>query len=87
MVQGKSMALTREALLSYLEEKMGLDTAGVDDATPLFSSSLLDSFSMVDLIMFIEQQGGTRLDAWDITLDNLDSIGNILKLVELKRAG
>jgi acyl carrier protein len=80
------MPLTREGLLNYLDEKMGVDVSGVDDATPLFSSSLLDSFSMVDLIMFIEQQAGFRMDALDITLENLDSIGNILRLVENKLA-
>jgi acyl carrier protein len=80
------MPLTRAGLLNYLDEKMGVDVSGVDDATPLFSSSLLDSFSMVDLIMFIEQQAGFRMDALDITLENLDSIGNILRLVENKLA-
>ena len=80
------MPLTREGLLNYLDEKMGVDVSGVDDATLLFSSSLLDSFSMVDLIMFIEQQAGFRMDALDITLENLDSIGNILRLVENKLA-
>jgi len=80
------MPLTREGLLNYLEVKMGVDVSGVDEATPLFSSSLLDSFSMVDLIMFIEQQAGFRMDALDITLENLDSIGNILRLVEYKLA-
>jgi len=80
------MPLTREGLLNYLEVKMGVDVSGVDEVTPLFSSSLLDSFSMVDLIMFIEQQAGFRMDALDITLENLDSIGNILRLVEYKLA-
>jgi acyl carrier protein len=65
---------------------MGVDVSGVDESTPLFSANLLDSFSMVDLIMFIEKQGGIKMDVWDVTLDNLDSIGRILRLVEDKRA-
>ncbi len=79
------MSLTRDSLLTYFQEKMGVDSSGIDDATPLFSSSLLDSFSMVDLIMFIEQQAGIKMDVWDVTLDNLDSVGQILKLVDSKR--
>ncbi len=80
------MALTCESLLDYFQSRLGVDTAGVDEATPLFSSNLLDSFSMVDLIMFIEKEGAIKMDAWDVTLDNLDSIGRILQLVEMKRA-
>ncbi len=81
------MALTCESLLDYFSSRMGVDTNGVDEQTPLFSSNLLDSFSMVDLIMFIEKEGGIKMDVWDVTLDNLDSIGKILELVELKKAG
>ena len=81
------MALTSESLLSYLQSRMGVDTSGVDETTPLFSSNLLDSFSMVDLIMFIEKEGEIKMDVLDVTLDNLDSIGRILSLVEMKKAG
>jgi len=81
------MALTCESLLEYFGSRLGVDTAGVDESTPLFSSNLLDSFSMVDLIMFIEKEGEITMDAWDVTLDNLDSIGRILQLVEMKKAG
>ena len=82
----EKMPLTRENLKGYLQARFGADTDAIDDATPLFSSSLLDSFSMVDLIMFIETEGGIKMDAWDVTLDNLDSIGQILQYVDLKRA-
>jgi acyl carrier protein len=80
------MALTRDNLLEYLSSRMGLDAEGVDDATPLFSSNLLDSFSIVDLMMFIEKQAGIRLDTWDVTLENLDSIERILRYVQTRQA-
>ena len=65
---------------------MGLDTASLADETPLFSSNLLDSFSMVDLIMFIEKESGVRLDPTDVSLDNLDSIDRILRFVDVRRS-
>jgi acyl carrier protein len=80
------MSLSSESLKTYLAERFGADTDGIDDTTPLFSSNLLDSFSMVDLIMFIEQGAGIRMDAWDVTLDNLDSIGQILAYAESRKA-
>ena len=79
--------MNSESLKTYLGDRMGLDTATLEEGTPLFSSNLLDSFSMVDLIMFIEKEGGVRLDPADVSLDNLDSIGRILKFVDARRAG
>ena len=79
--------MNSESLKTYLGHRMGLDTATLEEGTPLFSSNLLDSFSMVDLIMFIEKEGGVRLDPTDVSLDNLDSIGRILKFVDARRAG
>lgn len=78
--------MNSESLKAYLGDRMGLDTAAIADDTPLFSSNLLDSFSMVDLIMFIEKESGLRLNPTDVSLDNLDSIGRILKFIEARRA-
>ena len=80
------MALSRDSLITYLNSKLGLDTTDVDDETLLFSTSLLDSFSMVDLIMFIEKEGAIKLSPTDVSLDNLDSIGRILRFAG-ERAG
>ena len=73
------MILTREALLQALNEQLGVDTNGIDDDTPLFSTGLIDSFSLVSLIMFVENTTGTRVEALDVNLDNLDTVGRILK--------
>jgi acyl carrier protein len=72
------MGLNRASPLQLLNNKLGLDTEDINDDTPLFSSGLLDSFSMVELIMFIEREGGIRLDPSEATLDNLDSVRSIL---------
>ncbi|MDB5321397.1 MAG: hypothetical protein JWN40_3028 [Phycisphaerales bacterium] len=81
------MAISSEVLLDYMKNRLGLEADDVDDATPLFSSSLLDSFSIVELMVFIETQAGIRMDAWDVTLDNLDSIQKILDYVQTKKGG
>ena len=76
------MTLTHENLRRYLYEKQGLDPEDFDDDTLLFSSGLIDSFSMVGLIMFIEDTAGLRVHPVDVTLDNFDSINRILAFVE-----
>jgi acyl carrier protein len=72
------MALDRQSLLAYLSDHLRLDTSKVTDDSPLFSSSLLDSFHMVDLIVFMETQGGFKMKARDVNLDHLDTIASIL---------
>ena len=73
------MALSRESLIKYLETKQGVDPAQIEsDDTELFSSGILDSFSMVDLILFLETEGKFRMNAGDVNLDNLDTLGRIL---------
>lgn len=78
------MSVTRQALLEYLQASFGIDAAGIEDTTLLFSSGHLDSFSVAELLMFIEEQGDFRVEPTEVTLDNLDSIERILAFVSQK---
>ncbi len=75
------MGLTRDSLMTCLAERLGVDTADVDDDTQLFSTGLLDSFSMVELIMFVEEQAGIQFDPGDISLEHLGSVSQIMQYV------
>jgi acyl carrier protein len=75
------MALSRDGLLQFMEHKLGVDTSQVDEETPLFSSGIVDSTGMVELILFVESAAEVKFSPDDITLDNLDSIGRILTFV------
>jgi acyl carrier protein len=79
-------ALDRGSLRRYLQEKQGLEPEDFEDDTLLFSSGLIDSFSMVNLIMFIEDTAGLRVHPADVTLDNFDSIERILAFAEARCA-
>ena len=72
------MALTAGNLMSYLRDELGVDTKDIEVVTPLFSSGVIDSFGLVQLITYIEDQCGLRVSANDVNLDNLDSIERIL---------
>ena len=78
------MILDRGNLRRYLHEQQGLEPEDFEDDTLLFSSGLIDSFSMVDLIIFIEGTEGVRVHPADVTLDNFDSIERILAFVEAR---
>lgn len=78
------MHMTREFLRSYLENNFGIDLQEIDDTTKLFSEGLLDSFSVVDMLQFIEENGNFIVEPEEVTYDNLDSIESILKFSERK---
>ena len=75
------MTLNKQVLLEFLENHLGVDTSGVDENTALFSSGIIDSVSMVDLIVFVEAEEKVKMSPDDITLDHWDSIGSILHFV------
>lgn len=78
------MTLTRDALTDFLGKKMGVDVSSLTDDSPLFSSGLVDSFGMVELITFLESAAGIRIDAMDVAMENIDTIHSIMAFVEEK---
>ena len=77
------MRLNRELLRGFLSERLGVDVADLADDTQLFATGLLDSFSMIELIMFIEEEeAGMRFEPTDVSLEHLGSIGRILAFLD-----
>lgn len=67
--------------MEYLQVKHRVDLDEVRGDTLLFTDGLLDSFSMVDLILFIEESAGITVSPGEVTLENLDSIERIVRFV------
>ncbi|NQY97042.1 MAG: acyl carrier protein [Henriciella sp.] len=80
------MQITSDVLLDYFSNELFIDTSDVANDTLLFSSGLIDSFNMINLIMFIEETCQTKVKPPEITLDNLDSIDRILSFLEKRAA-
>ena len=78
------MPLTRDALIGHIVGELGLDQDEFDDDTLLFSNGVLDSFSMINIIAFIEKQAGIRVGATEVTLENLDSISRMMAYTQRK---
>src|SRR5688572_23900417 len=75
----------REQLISFFENNLGLAPGEITDNTPLYSTGLLDSFGMVEALMFIGEISGVRFGPDDMSLDNLDSIERMVAFVEASR--
>jgi len=48
---------------------------------PIFSSGLLDSFSVVQLICFLEDRFGLKIPVADVTIEDFDTITRALRVV------
>lgn len=81
------MALTHEALLTYLKDDLRLDIGQIEPEMSLFTSGLIDSFSMVELVIFIERSCSIKMKPSEVNLDNLDTIERILAFVETRCDG
>jgi len=76
------MRITEQELLDYLRDQIGVETDGIDRTTPLLTSGIVDSFSLIEFVTFIENKAGIQFSPADATIENLDSIGLILDLIE-----
>lgn len=74
------MALTDGQLMMFLQNS--LNTGDLDAESGLFSTGVLDSVSMVNLIAFVEQTTGIQIRADDVTLENFDTPARILRFTE-----
>lgn len=79
------MSITADTIADHIARTCGVKRALVEPTTPLFSSGLLDSFAMVDLVSFLEKETGSRFRTMDLTLENFDTIDRMLSLAARAR--
>lgn len=75
------MTPLKQALRRVLRTKFGIKR-DVKNDTKLFTSGLLDSMSVMDLVVFVEEQLNCVIAPADIVLDNFDSIDNIQRFAD-----
>lgn len=72
-----------EVLTDYIKNEIPFDGAiGLD--MDLLEERILDSFSIVQMAMFIQEQFDIELDANDLVRDNLSTLSNMIALIESK---
>ena len=76
-----SMSDHKDTIRKILKDTLRVDTSNLGDADPLFSAGLVDSFALLELITVLESTFGIRISAEQATIDNLDSIEGMAKLV------
>jgi acyl carrier protein len=51
------------------------------DETPLITGGVLDSISTLEMVSFLEDRFGITVEAHEAGVENLDSVGQIARLV------
>ena len=78
------MTLNKQAIYDYFASNFYIDSSEISDETLLFTTGVIDSFKMIELIVFLEQSCNIKIQPGEITLDNLDSIERVMKFIEGK---
>jgi len=73
--------ITYESIISFFEDELGLDTEDLKPDTLLFTDGFVDSFALVSLMLFIENEAKFQINPTDVNLDNFDSIERMLAYV------
>ena len=75
----------KEQLRAYIAKDMIRDPSyPLQDDEALITGGLIDSFSLVELALFIEENFGVHLEDFELTADNMDSLNAIVSFVEGK---
>ena len=81
------MSNTAPALGEYIAKKiLKQPNRAIKPDEALISSGLIDSFSLVDLAMFVEDQFGVRLDDAELNAATFDTLAQLAALVEQRQA-
>jgi acyl carrier protein len=52
---------------------------------PLISSGLIDSFSLMDVALFVEDNFGVRIEDTELNADTFDNLTQLTALIESRR--
>lgn len=75
----------KEQLATYITtELMRNPGYPLRDDEPLITGGLVDSFSLVELAMFIEEQFGVHFEDIELTADNMNTINQITGNIQAK---
>jgi len=77
----------QERVRDFLVEKASLKASMIGADTPLITSSMIDSFLIIELVAYVEEIAGVRIPDDFATPEQLDSLNKIERLKDrLKQA-
>jgi acyl carrier protein len=82
------MSDAENSIKGYVLEEFlpGEDPANLLVTTPLLSTRVLDSLAILKLVAFLEGEFGVTIEAYETSEEYLDTIADMARLVQSKRA-
>lgn len=74
----------QQGVRQILKDVLNVDTEKLSDSDPLFSSGVIDSFALLELITVLESKFSITITAQDTKIENLDTIDGICALVDAR---
>ena len=75
-----------EQLSQYIAtEILKQPTRVIQPDEALISSGLIDSFSLMDLALFVEDTFGVRIEDTELNADTFDSLGALVDLIQSRQ--
>lgn len=80
------MENTREMIRQYIASNILFTDNGYpySDEASFLNEGIVDSMNVLELVMFVEQNFGVKVDDQDIIPDNFDSVAKLASYVESK---
>lgn len=80
-----------ETIINFLSKKIASEILQQKDRTikadeKLISSGLIDSFSLVDLALIVEDEYDVHLDDTELTADNFDTLQELAEIIQSRQA-
>ena len=57
----------------------------IESSEPLISSGLIDSFSLMDLALFVEDTFGVRIEDTELNAGTFDNLNQLASLIESRK--
>ena len=77
------IAVLSEFISSKIVRQAG---RSIEPNAPLISSGLIDSFSLVDLALFVEDTFGVRIEDTELNAQCFDTLQQLTALIESRKA-
>jgi acyl carrier protein len=77
---------TRTLLAEYIANKILQEpNRTIQPDEPLLTSGLVDSFSLVDLAVFVEENFGVRIEDYELNASTFDSLDELIAFIHSRQ--
>jgi acyl carrier protein len=80
------MSEVKLKIRTFLADELEVDTANLKDEEAMFTSGLVDSYALIELLSFLESELGYTVDFGELDVEDFDTIDSLDKLVSNQTA-